>query len=447
MKGDKAMKFRNTAAALLAAAMCLVSACGSNTAAPADGTQAETEQTPAVSLGEMRDMTTQEIVRDMGMGINLGNTFEATGGAGTTVQSFETMWGSPVVTQPLIQGYADAGFGVMRLPVAWSNLMADDYTISPELLARIDEVTGWAVDSGLYVIMNIHWDGGWWEKFPTEKEECMKKYTRIWEQLCSYYGKYGDKLMFESLNEEGGWESIWNRYSGTAGEEKEQSYALLNEINQKFVDIVRASGGNNEKRHLLIAGYNTDVDLTCDELFVMPEDPAGRCAVSVHYYTPSTFCLLEKDASWGKAKKTWGHEKEVKEMEDNMDKLKTRFVDNGIPVIMGEYGCVAVRNKEPDVVRRFNLCAAQSMYTRGICPVLWDIKGLFYDRYFFTMKDEEFMNGLKRIEAGEDVMSEELAAYEKQREEAREKKAAESAAAEAAESSAAEEQPSADNAA
>ena len=418
------MDIRKTAAAVIAASACLLSACGNGSVTASESTETVQQEAPA-PVGEMRDMTTQEIVKDMGMGINLGNTFEATGGSGSTVQSFETMWGSPVVTQPLIQGYADAGFGVMRLPVAWSNLMAEDYTISPELLARVDEVTGWAVDSGLYVIMNIHWDGGWWEKFPTEKEECMKKYTRVWEQLTEYYGKYGDKLIFESLNEEGGWDSIWNRYSGTSGEDKEKSYALLNEINQKFVDIVRASGGNNEKRHLLIAGYGTDIDLTCDELFKMPEDPAGRCAVSVHYYTPSTLCILEKDASWGKARKVWGHEKDVAEMEGYMDKLKTRFVDNGVPVIVGEYGCVAVKNKENDVVRRFNLCAAQMMYTRDMCPVLWDIKGLFYDRYFFNMKDEEFMNGLKRIEAGEDVMSEELAAYEKQREEARAEKEAE----------------------
>lgn len=418
------MTVRKIASALLIAAIYMISSCGGSGNAPAVTEQTgAAEETGTVTIGEMRDMTTQQIVKDMGMGINLGNTFEATGGAGSTVQSFETMWGSPVVTQPLIQGYADAGFGVMRLPVAWSNLMSEDYTISPELLARVDEVTGWAVDSGLYVIMNIHWDGGWWENFPTEKEECMKKYTRIWEQVSEYYNKYGDKLMFESLNEEGGWDSIWNRYSGTAGEEKEQSYALLNEINQKFVDTVRASGGNNEKRHLLIAGYGTDIDLTCDELFKMPDDPAGRCAVSVHYYTPSTLCILEKDASWGKARKVWGNEKDVKEMEGYMDKLKTHFVDNGVPVIVGEYGCVAVKNKEADVVRRFNICAAQLMYERDICPVLWDIKGLFYDRYFFKMKDEDFMNGLRRIEAGENVMREELDAYEKQREAARAEKA------------------------
>jgi endoglucanase len=284
--------------------------------------------------------------------------------------------------------------------------MAEDYTISPELLARVDEVIGWAIDSGMYVIMNIHWDGGWWDNFPTDKDECMKKYTRIWEQLSEYYGNYGDKLMFESLNEEGGWQSVWNRYSGTSGEDKEKSYALLNEINQKFVDIVRAGGENNAKRHLLIAGYNTDVELTCDELFVMPDDPAGRCAVSVHYYSPSTFCILERDADWGKAKKTWGTEREIAEMEQYMDMLKERFVDKGVPVIVGEYGCVAVKNKDAETIRRFNLIAAEEMYKRKMCPVLWDIKGLFYDRYFFTMKDEEFQKGLARIKNGESLIDE-----------------------------------------
>lgn len=411
------MDIRKLTAIVLAFASIVSSSCGNNVSG---GNTTETEATEAVTEpvetvpGSMsvRDMTTQEVVKDMGLGINLGNTFEATGGSGSSVHAFETMWGSPEVTQPLIQGYADAGFGVMRLPVAWSNLMGEDYTISPELLARVDEVTGWAVDSGMYVIMNIHWDGGWWEKFPTEKEECMKKYTRIWEQITEYYNKYGDKLMFESLNEEGCWDSVWNRYSGSDGPEKAEAYGLLNEINQKFVDIVRASGGNNEGRHLLIAGYGTDVDLTCDDAFVMPNDPAGRCAVSVHYYTPSTLCILDKDASWGKERKKWGHEKDVKQMTDYMDKLKEHFVDKGVPVIVGEYGCVAVKHKSPQTIRKFNVCAAQLMYDRGICPVLWDIKGLFYDRYMFTMKDEKFKDYLNRISAGENVMDEVLAEQE-----------------------------------
>lgn len=414
---DILMKLRKKIIAAALAAVSAISGCANNNApaattsaspAPAETTAAE-ETAPARAVGEMRDMTTQQIVEDMGLGINLGNTFEATGSNSDSVSGFERSWGSPLITKELIEGYAKAGFGVLRVPVAWSNLMAEDYTISPELLARVDEVMGWAVDSGMYVIMNIHWDGGWWEKFPTEKEECMKKYTRIWEQLSDYYGNYGDKLMFESLNEEGGWQSVWNRYSGTAGEEKEQSFGLLNEINQKFVDIVRASGGNNAKRHLLIAGYNTDFDLTCDDLFVMPSDPAGRCAVSMHYYTPSTFCILEKDADWGKAKPTWGTKRDVREMEMYMDKVKEHFTDKGVPVIIGEYGCVAVKNKTKDQIRLFNLLATEEMVSRKICPVLWDTTGVFYDRYLYVLKDEEFQKGLDRIRAGESLKDELLA--------------------------------------
>ena len=106
-----------------------------------------------------------------------------------------------------------------------------------------------------------------------------------------------DLLLFEAQNEELGWDSIWNRYSGTNGAEKKASFDLVNKVNQAFVDTVRATGGNNEKRHLLISGYNTDVDLTCDKLFTMPDDPAGRLAVSMHYYNPSTLTIIDKDVS------------------------------------------------------------------------------------------------------------------------------------------------------
>lgn len=104
--------------------------------------------------GEMRDMSTMEIVQDMGIGINLGNTFESMG-QGNVVRNYETGWGSPVITQEMIQGYADCGFGVLRVPVAWSNMMSGNYDISPDYMARVTEVVGWALDSGMYVILKI----------------------------------------------------------------------------------------------------------------------------------------------------------------------------------------------------------------------------------------------------------------------------------------------------
>lgn len=359
-------------------------------------TEATTEEKNKPVIVEYNDnLTTVQIVNNMGVGINLGNTFEACGDGinkNGGVRAYETAWGSPVITKEMIEGYAKCGFGVLRIPVAWSNLMGDNYTISKELMDRVKQVTQWTVDSGMYAIVNIHWDSGWWEKFPSDKENCMKKYIRIWEQISEGFKDFDGRVMFESLNEEGCWNDVWNRYGGgTNG--KSDAYGLLNEINQKFVDIVRSSGGNNKNRHLLIAGYATDIDLTCDKLFKMPNDPKNRCALSIHYYTPATFCILEKDESWGKAKTTWGSSKDKKELAKYMDMLKTNYVDKGIPVIMGEYG-VAKGNKTAEVVRLFISSVAKAAKDRNICPVLWDTPNNFYDRKNCKFYDEELLKGI-----------------------------------------------------
>lgn len=337
--------------------------------------------------GEMRSISTMQLVRDMGLGINLGNTFESCGSwINSTVRSYETAWGSPVITQNIIQGYADEGFGVLRIPVAWSNMMSDDYTIKQSYLDRVKTIVDWTLDTGMYAIVNLHWDSGWVNNFPDDKTENMKKYTAIWTQLSEAFADYGDYLMFESQNEELGWDSL----------SKSESYSLVNEINQTFVDIVRNSGGNNAKRHLLISGVNTDITKTCDSLFKMPNDPAGRCAVSVHYYTPATFCILEEDASWGKARSDWGSEIDYNELEKNMELLKTTFVDKGIPVIIGEYGC-ATKNKNPDSVKLFLTSVCRAAYERGMCPMLWDITDVFYSRTDCKMIDDDLGQQFKEI--------------------------------------------------
>ena len=346
---------------------------------------------------QMRDMTTAEVVQEMGLGINLGNTMEVSGMYLGSVQAYETGWGSPVVTQPMIQGYADSGFGVLRVPVAWSNLMeARTYKINPDYIARVKEIIGWALDADMYVIMNIHWDGGWFEGFGKDdkRDGCFEKYESIWTQLSEEFKDYGDKLMFESLNEEGGWDEIWNRYSNQG--DKEKSYGVLNDMNQRFVNIVRSSGGNNEKRHLLIAGYGTDIDLTCDAAFKMPDDPAGRCAVSVHYYTPSTFAILERDADWGKARTEWGTDEDYAELNKYMDMMKTNFADKGIPVIIGEYG-TSTKNKTPEMIRKYLTSVCSAAYERGLCPVLWDITDVFYDRTEMKFIDPELLEGLMAV--------------------------------------------------
>ncbi len=377
--------FKKIISLALAAALALT-ACMTTASAKSDG-------------GEMRDITTMELVRDMGIGINLGNTFESCGdwiaqwGDGTP-KSYITAWGSPMVTEELIRGYAEAGFGVLRVPVAWSNMMSADYTISSAYMKEVRKAVDWALESGMYVIINLHYDNGWMEKFPTDTANCMKKYERIWQQVSEEFKDYGDHLIFESQNEELGWSSVWNEWGGTTG--KTESYALVNRINQKFVDVVRASGGNNAQRHLLISGYNTDIYKTADKLFKMPDDPAGRCAVSVHYYTPSTFAILTEDAGWGKNQYTWGDEDDLAELEKNMNILKTTFIDKGVPVIIGEYGC-PYENKDPVSVQKFITSVCESSYDIGACPVLWDTPGGRYDRETCKMTDAKLLKQLMKI--------------------------------------------------
>ena len=351
---------------------------------------------------EMRDITTMQIVKEMGMGINLGNTMESCGdwiaqwGDGTPT-SYETAWGSPVVTEPMIKGYAQEGFDSLRIPVAWSNMMKDDgtYTIDSAYMERVKEIVDWALDADLYVIINLHWDSGWLEELPTKYDECMKKYCTIWTQIADEFQNYGDKLIFESQNEELGWSSVWNSWGGDQG--KTESYSYVNAVNQAFVDVVRESGGNNPERHLLISGYNTDVEKTCDPLFKMPDDSANRMAVSVHYYTPSTFTILSEDASWGKASATWGTDAEYQELNRLMDLLETTFVKNGIPVIIGEYGCTK-ENKEEESVRRYITSVCEAALSRsGICPVLWDTPGGHYDRTTYQMVDEQLHASLMQL--------------------------------------------------
>ena len=339
-----------------------------------------------------------DIFRKMGSGINLGNTFESCGSwiNGTSVSDYETAWGSPIITREMIQGYKRCGFDSLRIPVSWSNLMGDNYTIDPGLLARVREVTDWALDAGLNVVVNIHWDGGWFKGFGQDdkRDEAFVKYEKVWTQLTEAFRDYDDRLVLESLNEEGGWESIWNMHSNEG--DKKKSYDILNDMNQRFVNIVRSSGGNNETRPLLIAGYNTDVKLTCDELFKMPEDPGHRCAVSVHYYTPPTFCILEKDEAWGKARSDWGTEADFAELNKNMDMVKERFIDKGVPVIVGEYGCPN-NNKDPESVRLFLSSACKAAYIRGMCPMMWDVSGLRYDRNKAEFMDAELLEMLMDV--------------------------------------------------
>ncbi len=326
----------------------------------------------ATPVHDMGTLTAMEYVDAFGVGINLGNTFDCSGDwiDDSSPHSFETAWGSPIITQEMINCYADMGFGVMRLPVSWLNMADEEGNIDAAWMDRIDEVVSWILDSGMYCVMNSHHDG-WPEQFEADPDKALAKFINMWEQICKRFEKYDERLMFESMNEVG-FDNMWNSYAGTEG--KQEAFDLFNGILQSFVDTVRASGPNNSKRYLLISAYWTSIERACDEMFEFPTDPENRLAISVHYYGPSTLCLIDEDVSWGKARTDWGSDADYKELNMWMDMMKEHYIDKGIPVIVGEYGCFG-DNKTKEVKQQWTMDVATACLTRDICPILWDTPG------------------------------------------------------------------------
>lgn len=343
-----------------------------------------------------------DFVDAMGNGINLGNTMESCGTwiNSSSVTNYETAWGAPVTTREMFAGMKKAGFQSVRIPVAWSNMMKEDgsYRISEEYFDRIETIMNYAFSERMYVIINIHYDSGWWAKFGSkneeEREQAMEKYKSIWEQIANRYQEYSDYLIFESANEElGSRLNSTSDYSGSGYFTTEKElYEKTNEINQTFVDVVRASGGNNATRFLLIAGYDTDIDKTCNIRFKMPKDTVdSRLLVSIHCYSPAIYCIADNpDNSWG-FQDSWGTEEDISTLENQLKKMKINFVDKGFPVIIGEYG---VTDKK--VGETFYRKQGRELYYRtvckyalqnGMCPMLWDTGGTF-DRRNCLIKEK-----------------------------------------------------------
>jgi endoglucanase len=302
------------------------------------------------SGGGMRDITSVELVKDMGIGWNLGNTLDALGG--------ETAWGNPTTTQAMIQAIASAGFSSIRIPITWRRHFgaAPGYTINATWMNRVQQIVDWSLAAGLYAIINMHHDGGgdiaqgaWIRNASTNYTGVIQEYKALWGQIALRFQSYPDRLIFESMNEVG--------FDDLA---PQAAYDLLNHINGEFVTLVRASGGNNGQRHLLLAGYWTDIDESIRGV-VMPGD--SRCILSLHYYTPSTFCIDGDPTTWGSAA-------EILTLRTQFAKVKTNFLDQGIPVILGEYGVVTTTEAASRV--HWIEYLGKTAYDYGIAPYLWD---------------------------------------------------------------------------
>ncbi len=317
------------------------------------------------------------VAKYMGMGWCLGNQFDAhdNGVAG------ETAWGNPACTQETMNALRAAGLRTVRIPVTWLGKVgaAPDYTIDADWLNRVAEVVGYAENAGLNVIINIHHDGADSQYWLNIKEAATNSTTNaaieaqlkaMWTQIANKFADKGNFLIFEVMNEihDGGWGYGDNTKDGGA------QYKTLNGWLQVCVDAIRATGGNNATRWIGVPGYSTNPTLTINNL-VLPTDPAKHLMVSVHFYDPNTYTLTAEYGEWGHngatgKKPTWGDESNVT---STFSKLKTKFIDNGIAVYIGEMGNVNRSNAREKAFRKYYLeyvCKAAKTY--GMPAIIWD---------------------------------------------------------------------------
>lgn len=357
-----------------------------------------------VDNGVMREgLTALEATRLMGNGINLGNTMEAcdnnVGIKTNTPLSYETHWGQPKTTQAMIDGMKAAGFDTIRIPVAWmtnaTHLYEGDYTIDADYMDRVEEVVRYARKAGMYVIINDHWDGGWYGMFGSESAEtralAMEAYKGMWQQIAERFRDYSDYLIFESANEELGGRfdensPLYCSDSVVTYLTDDERYALTNEINQTFVDVVRATGGNNATRFLLIAGYSTDINQTCDDRFQMPKDTVdSKLMVSVHYYDPWSYCGASSAVSATK----WGKVSDYEYMDQQLAKM-TKFTEAGYGVVIGEYGALPCSDGLKDNTLAYHTAFLDACTKYNLTNCLWDCSGL-YKRVSQTFADDDIL--------------------------------------------------------
>lgn len=312
----------------------------------------------------MRNITSLALAAEMGVGWNLGNTLEAIGG--------EIAWGNPKVTKPFIDQVKAAGFNAIRIPVAWSQFSdASNFTIDPAWMDRVQEVVDYAIDNDMYVLLNNHWDEGWMQPTFAQQNYVNDRLEKMWIQIALHFRDYNDHLLFAGTNEV--------MVTGDYGAPKTEHYTVQNSFNQTFVDAVRSTGGRNAYRNLVVQTFNTNIDFGIS-FFEMPEDlTEDRLMVEVHFYDPYEFALREEDevSQWGKdatdatKKASWGDEAHV---DAQFLKVKSAYVDKGIPVLVGEYGAISRMNiADHETYREYYLAyVTASMKANGLVPFYWD---------------------------------------------------------------------------
>ena len=330
----------------------------------------------ALSGDTLKNADTEAILEDMGLGWNLGNSLDATGGSGLDT---ETSWSNPKTTQALIDKVKSLGFNTVRVPVSWGkHVSGDNYTIDSAWLARVKEVVDYCYKNDMYVILNIHHDtkssasasGAGYYPRSSAYSSSEKFVTSVWSQAAEYFKDYDYHLIFETLNEPRligtGYEWWFNKWSIPS--EVMDAIECINKLNQKAVDTIRNTGSNNRGRLIMCPGYDASIDGATVSGFKLPTDISGnknRIAVSVHAYSPYNFAMNVGSGS------TSTYTSSIKnELQDLFSTLKSNFRDKGIPVVIGEFGSTDKNNTAERVKWATDYTALAKK--NNIPCVLWD---------------------------------------------------------------------------
>lgn len=321
-------------------------------------------------------LTPESFVARMGLGWNLGNSLDAW----TNGKSNETCWGNPRATQTTFDAVKAMGFSTVRIPVTWMGHIgpAPSYTIEKVWMDRVAEVVAYAHKAGLNVIINIHHDGSasksdgivtdqWLSirrasQNANDRAEITARFKALWSQIAARFKSEGDYLIFETMNEvhDGDWGTGANLKDGG------NQYEILNSWNQTALDAIREAGGENTKRIVAVAGYAANIGLTVNALKLPNDKVKGRLVVAVHNYDPWDFAGLG-------TRNEWGTYKDKVEYDTKLNPLPIKYINNSIPVYMGECGCVHRNSPSGEQCRKEYLeYTIKAMHKNNIPPIIWD---------------------------------------------------------------------------
>ena len=332
-----------------------------------------------------------ETVNDMGIGWNLGNTFDSY----STVEEMRTpdeqitLWGNKLPTKKIFLKIKKYGIKTIRFPVTWMHFMDNSGNVKKEWLSRVKEVVFWITKSRMYCILNIHHDPSN-ENWLSKGMNAKQKFDNLWTQIANEFKDFNEYLIFECMNDSVGNENY--------------DYITTLAFSQSFIDIIRNSGGKNGNRLLIMPGKSKDFDLTCSKAYKIPIDPANKFAISVHYYVPTPFTVEKDDDPWSVTNESgqqiikpltkWGDENDYKVMFTNFETMKEKYIKKGIPVVITEIGVLTEQKKDPDSIRQF--IKSEFIFSadyNGIMSCLWDnSQRKFGDMNYYDRENDEWFD-------------------------------------------------------